>query len=164
MINENVAIFEELLETKREELIAERLTMTEIKFATQYKISTVRVIEFLWPVPQKDFSLHGRVTLDKDVVNKMRHEWLSDMKIAKEFKTSHLEVRKQCWSRKDNMLPRLPRNPWGHAKSINPDARILNDIVWEKPVEWNEYWKKEWEVVRLWEWPISTLNEHKKWW
>lgn len=47
MINENVAIFEELLETKREELIAERLTMTEIKFATQYKISTVRVIEFL---------------------------------------------------------------------------------------------------------------------
>ena len=47
MINENVAIFEKLLETKREELIAERLTMTEVKFATQYKISTVRVIEFL---------------------------------------------------------------------------------------------------------------------
>ena len=164
MINANVAIFEKLLETKREELISERLTMTEIKFATQYKISTSRVIEFLWPVPKKDFSLHWRVILDKDVVNKMRHDWLSDMKIAKEFSTSHLEVRKQCWSRKDNMMPRLPRNPWGKINADNPDARILNDVVWETPIEWNEYWREEWEVAEQWLWPIPTLNEFKKWW
>jgi hypothetical protein len=47
MINENLIKFQALIEEKREELEAERITMTEVAFGQKYKVSPKRIVECL---------------------------------------------------------------------------------------------------------------------
>lgn len=163
MINENAIAFEKLLETNREELEAERCSMTEIAFAKLHKISVVRLLNYMGPVPHKVYQSR-KVILDKEVVNAMRRGWMSDTKIAAEFHTSSGEVGKQCGSRKDNWIHPAWRNLNAWYANDWLIVRVLNTKSWEKQKVWDEYWRSEWNIVQQGERPIPTLKQFQKWW
>lgn len=162
MINENLIKFQALIEEKREELEAERLTMTEVAFGKKYKVSPKRIVECLWVVPFKEI-FSKKVILDKAVVLALRLEWMSDVMIAAKFKTSNQDVRKQCWGRSENGIRRWGKSPeWLLAeKYIRTD---INTTAWERPKEWWESWRTEWELIEQWQRPISILKDFQKWW
>lgn len=157
-----VITFMKLLETNREELEAERISMPDARFAKNHCISPQRVITLMGPIPDKKLLNGRRVILDPVEVHKLRTDWWSDVRIAKHFHTSNSEVSKQCWDRKSNWFKR--RDPI-KRDATDPDFdRNLNTKPWPVVKEWKESWRKEWEVVNPGEWPISIFKQFQKWW
>lgn len=159
MINVHVQNFIDLIETDRERMDGERLTMTDLNFANRYMVSPHRVTQFLGRMPKKQFTNPRRVMLDKAAVHKHRLEGMSDTAIATLFHTSNQQVGIQCGNRKMNGITPLSKKG---AKLVNYnyiEPRSLNTKSWVNPTDWNEYWRSEGDIIQHGEGPIYILKE-----
>ena len=153
--------FENLLLTDWDTLRAERLSMPDAHFAKNHGVSPQRVISLMWPIPRKDIANHRKVILDPVEVHKLRAEWWSDVRIANHFHTANSAVSQQCWDRKSNGFK--PKKRWSYKEDTDLWNRDLNTKTWNKEKKDDEYWREEKNIVHYGEWPISILNQLKKW-
>ncbi len=132
-----------------------RMWVPDKKIANDLKISVWVLLNFAWLRK----SVNGCVQLSGDMelrerINEMRDLWFSDTYISQELSMPKSSVSWVAWRRTE--YDRKKNLQDSNIELLS--ERVLNDFVWEQPVE-NRYWENlDWFQVAQPIWPMRWIT------